>query len=106
MEKPTKEEVEELIEYCIKDSKVCPLPRSWIKVMEIIEYDKQPRNVQKTIKCLVFQGWSWSNTESKRKVFHNQIKFAGLWSYNSEKVFYELKNFLTNLSEEEWHYEK
>ena len=90
MGKPTKKEVEDLIKFCTKENRVCPLPTRWGKVMEIIEYDKQPRNVQKTIKCLLWQGWSWSDTENKRKVFHNQIKFAGFWSYNNEKVFYEL----------------
>ena len=104
MEKPTKQEVEGLIKYCTDKERTVPV--RWTEVMNIIEYDKQPRNVQKTLLCLILGAYWETSKEDKVKRFHDQIKFAGYFSYNRERVFYELKNFLNNLSEEEWSHQE
>ena len=72
----------------------------------IIEYDNQRRNVQKTLLCLILGAYWETSKEDKVKRFHDQIKFAGYFSYNRERVFYELKDFLNNLSEEEWSHQE
>jgi len=104
MKKPTKQEVDDLIKYCTDKDRT--IPHHWVKVMEIIEYQKQTPTVQKSIKCLILGAWHYASKESKVKVFHNQIKFAGLWSHNRDKVFYELKDFLTQIPEKEWYHQE
>ncbi len=104
MKKPTKQEVDDLIKYCTDKDRT--IPHHWVKVMEIIEYQKQTPTVQKSIKCLILGAWHYASKEDKVKVFHNQIKFAGLWSYNRDKVFYELKDFLTQIPEKEWFHQE
>jgi len=100
MEKPTKQEVEDLIKYCTDKERT--VPGRWIEVMHIIEYEKQPRNIQKTLQSSILGAYWITSKQHKVKRFHDQIKFAGYFSYNRERVFYELKDFLNNLSEEEW----
>jgi len=104
MKKLTTQEVEDLIKYCTDKERT--IPHKWVEVMRIIEYGKQTPNVQRTIKCLILGAWNFASKENKVKVFHNQIKFAGFWSSNREKVFYELKDFLTKLPEEEWYHQE
>lgn len=104
MDKPTKQEVEDLIKYCSDKERTVPV--RWIEVMSIIEYEKQPRNIQKTLQCSILGAYWNTSKENKVKRFHDQIKFAGYFSSNREKVFYELKDFLHNLSEEEWKHQE
>ena len=104
MEKPTKQEVVDLINYC--SDKGRSIPHNWVKVMEIIEYSTLGPLAQKSLKCLILGAWSYATKENKVKVFHDQINFAGYHSLNKEKVFYELKDFLTKLSEDEWYHQE
>ena len=40
MDKPTKQEVEDLIKYCSDKGRIVPMPPKWVEVMRIIEYEK------------------------------------------------------------------
>ena len=115
MEKPTRQEVEDLIKYCSDKERCVPMPPKWVEVMRIIEYEKLEKRYQGGLKCLIWHGWSASD-EDKIKVLRNQIRWAGnhslsvliykadlnIVSTKRDKIFYELKDFLMNLPEEEW----
>ena len=109
MEKPTRQEVEDLIKYCSDKERCVPMPPKWVEVMRIIEYEKLEKRYQGGLKCLIWHGWSASD-ENKIKVLRNQILWAGnhnlvdlnIVSTKRDKIFYELKDFLMNLPEEEW----
>ena len=108
MEKPTKQEVEDLIKYCSDKGRTVPR-FNWVEVMRIIEYLKLEKQYQGSLKCLILAG-SIACDESKVKVLRNQILWAGnhnlvdlnIVSTKRDKIFYELKDFLMNLPEEEW----
>ena len=115
MEKPTRQEVEDLIKYC--SDKWRTVPRSnWVEVMRIIEYEKLEKEYQGSLKCLILAAWNFASDESKVKVLRNQIRWAGnhslsvliykaglnIVSTKRDKIFYELKDFLMNLPENEW----
>ena len=115
MNRPSEQEVEDLIKYCSDKWKTVPIARKWVEVMRIIEYDKLEKRCQESLKCLIFEG-SIASDESKVKVLRNQIRWAGnhslsvliykfdlkVVSTRRDKIFYELKDFLMNLPEEEW----
>ena len=115
MDKPTKQEVEDLIKYCSDKGRIVPMPPKWVEVMRIIEYEKLEKRYQGSLKCLIWHGWSASK-ENKAKLLRDQIRWAGnhslsvliykddlnIVSTKRDKIFYELKDFLMNLSEEEW----
>ena len=109
IKKPTKQEVEDLIKYCSDKGRIVPMPPKWVEVMRIIEYEKLEKRYQGGLKCLIWHGWSASD-ENKIKVLRNQIRWAGnhnlvdlnIVSTKRDKIFYELKDFLMNLPEEEW----
>ena len=109
MKKPTEQEVEDLIKYCSNKERIVPMPPKWVEVMRIIEYEKLEKRYQGGLKCLIWHGWSASD-ENKIKVLRNQILWAGnhnlvdlnIVSTKRDKIFYELKDFLMNLPEEEW----
>ncbi len=109
MKKPTEQEVEDLIKYCSDKGRTVPMPPKWVQVMKIIEYEKIEKHYQMGLKCLIFHGWSASD-EDKIKVLRNQILWAGnhnvvdlnIVTTKRDKIFYELKDFLMNLPEEEW----
>ena len=114
MEKPTKQEVEDLIKYCSDKGRTVPR-FNWVEVMRIIEYQKLEKEYQGSLKCLILAG-SIACDESKVKVLRNQIRWAGNHSLSvliykddlnivttkRDKIFYELKDFLMNLPENEW----
>ena len=105
--KPTKKEVYDLIKFCTEDNRVCIRPHRAGILWGIIEGDKQrdkPEIFDK-IRPLVLYMWTNSSSEQKRITFHEQIKFAGFYSPNKEKVFYKLKDFLHNLEKEFWLYD-
>ena len=115
MEKPTRQEVEDLIKYCSDKERCDPMPPKWVEVMRIIEYEKLEKRYQGGLKCLILAG-SIACDESKVKVLRNQIRWAGnhslsvliykddlnIVSTKRDKIFYELKDFLMNLPEKEW----
>ena len=114
MEKPTRQEVEDLIKYCSDKGRTVPR-FNWVEVMRIIEYQKLEKEYQGSLKCLILAG-SIACDESKVKVLRNQIRWAGnhslsvliykvglnIVSTKRDKIFYELKDFLMNLPENEW----
>jgi hypothetical protein len=110
MKKPTTQEVEDLIKYCTDKERSVPKPYKWVEVMKIIEYEKIEKHYQKTLQCLILGAWNFASKESKIKVLRNQILWAGnhnlvdlnIVSTKRDKIFYELKDFLMNLPEEEW----
>jgi len=118
MNRPSEQEVEDLIKYCDDKWKTVPIARKWVEVMRIIEYDKLEKRCQGGLKCLILAG-SVASDESKVKVLRNQIRWAGnhslsvliykidlkVVSTRRDKIFYELKDFLMNLPKEEWHYQ-
>jgi len=118
MNRPSEQEVEDLIKYCDDKWKTVPIARKWVEVMRIIEYDKLEKRCQGSLKCLILAG-SVASDESKVKVLRNQIRWAGnhslsvliykidlkVVSTRRDKIFYELKDFLMNLPKEEWHYQ-
>ena len=115
MEKPTRQEVEDLIKYCSDKWRTVPRASNWVEVMRIIEYQKLEKEYQGSLKCLILAG-SIACDESKVKVLRNQIRWAGnhslsvliykaglnIVSTKRDKIFYELKDFLMNLPEKEW----
>ena len=115
MEKPTRQEVEDLIKYCSDKWRTVPRASNWVEVMRIIEYLKLEKQYQGSLKCLILAG-SIACDESKVKVLRNQIRWAGnhslsvliykdglnIVSTKRDKIFYELKDFLMNLPEKEW----
>ena len=115
MEKPTRQEVEDLIKYCSDKERCVPMPPKWVEVMRIIEYEKLEKRYQGGLKCLIWHGWSASH-ENKVKVLCDQIRWAGnhflsvliykddlnIVSTKRDKIFYELKYFLMNLPENKW----
>ena len=115
MKKPTEQEVEDLIKYCSDKERCVPMPPKWVEVMRIIEYEKLEKEYQGSLKCLILAG-SIASDESKVKVLRNQIRWAGnhslsvliykvglnIVSTKRDKIFYELKDFLMNLPENEW----
>ena len=76
MEKPTRQEVEDLIKYCSDKWRTVPRASSWTEVMRIIEYLKLEKEYQGSLKCLILAG-SIACDESKVKVLRNQIRWAG-----------------------------
>ena len=58
MEKPTRQEVEDLIKYCSDKERCVPMPPKWVEVMRIIEYEKLEKRYQGGLKCLIWHGWS------------------------------------------------
>ena len=46
MEKPTRQEVEDLIKYCSDKERCVPMPPKWVEVMRIIEYEKLEKRYQ------------------------------------------------------------
>ena len=110
MEKPTRQEVEDLIKYCSDKERCVPMPPKWVEVMRIIEYEKLEKRCQGGLKCLILAAWNFASDEDKIKVLRNQILWAGnhnlvdlnIVSTKRDKIFYELKDFLMNLPEEEW----
>ena len=110
MDKPTKQEVEDLIKYCTDKERSVPKPYKWVEVMKIIEYEKIEKHYQKTLQCLILGAWNFASKESKIKVLRNQILWAGnhnlvdlnIVTTKRDKIFYELKDFLMNLPENEW----
>ena len=115
MDKPTKQEVEDLIKYCSDKGRIVPMPPKWVEVMRIIEYEKLEKRYQGGLKCFIWLGWSASD-DYKIYVLRNQIRWAGkhslsvliykvdlnIVSTRRDKIFYELKDFLMGLPEEEW----
>ena len=83
--------------------------------IDINQYEKLKKRYQGGLKCLIWHGWSASK-ENKAKLLRNQIRWAGnhslsvliykvglnIVSTKRDKIFYELKDFLMNLPEEEW----
>ena len=116
MEKPTRQEVEDLIKYCSDKERCVPMPPKWVEVMRIIEYEKLEKRYQGGLKCLILAAWNFASDEDKIKVLRNQIRWAGnhslsvliykadlnIVSTKRDKIFYELKDFLMNLPENEW----
>ena len=76
MNRPSEQEVEDLIKYCDDKWKTVPIARKWVEVMRIIEYDKLEKRCQGGLKCLILAG-SVASDESKVKVLRNQIRWAG-----------------------------
>lgn len=115
MKKPTEQEVEDLIKYCSDKWRTVPRASNWVEVMRIIEYEKLEKHCQGSLKCLILAG-SIASDENKVKVLRDQIRWAGnhslsvliykddlnIVSTKRDKIFYELKDFLMNLPENEW----
>jgi len=118
MNRPSEQEVEDLIKYCSDKGRIVPIARKWVEVMRIIEWNKLEKCYQGSLKCLIFEG-SIASDENKVKVLRNQIRWAGnhslsaliykvdlnIVSIKRDKIFYELKDFLMNLLKEEWCYQ-
>jgi len=77
MEKPTRQEVEDLIKYCSDKGRTVPKPNKWVEVMRIIEYEKLEKHCQRGLKCLILAAWNFASDESKVKVLRDQIRWAG-----------------------------
>jgi hypothetical protein len=92
--------LDELVEFCTDDSRVCPLPRHWHELWKMLP-NREPRGAGwEPPLPLILAAW-WEASDSLKRA---RLKVHLEWA-NSNGVLGEAADFLLALSDEDWHYE-
>ena len=94
----TKTDVEAYIEECRAKERVCPVPIKWNELFELI---KRRTNAKNLSSPLILAAWWDTPNLVKMMRFEEHLKFA----YDNGE-FENVKRFLDNLIEEQWHHLK
>lgn len=94
----TKNEVEVFKEECRAKERVCPVPMKWNDLFKLIKRKTDKKGLALP---LILAAWHDTPNLLKMMRFEEHIKFA----YDNGE-FENIKRFLDNLTEEQWHHLK
>jgi hypothetical protein len=89
--------LENLLEVCTKNNRICPKPDVWMKLSDTIGKNKPNDDLAP----LVLAGWIYSDDETKQDRLIMQVKFALAQPYGIRDKFIEM---LLSIEEVNWHH--
>ena len=89
--------LEELLEYCKQNERVCPQPTHWNTMWNKLKNKKQIGNGWEPPLPLILAAWWVAPAMSKQFRLVEHLKWA-----SKEGQLEDIKNFLYNLKEENW----
>jgi hypothetical protein len=89
--------LENLLEVCTKNNRICPKPDFWMKLSDTIGKNK-PND---ELTPLILAGWVYSDDETKQERLIKQIKFALAQPGSVRDKFIEV---LLSIDEDDWHH--
>lgn len=92
--------LENLLEICTRNNRICPKPKYWIKLSDAIGMSDP--NVDE-LTPLILAGWTYSDDETKQERLVKQIKFALAQPESVRDKFIEV---LLSIDEDGWHHSK
>jgi len=97
---PTTYEVEALLHYCARSRRVCPTPRVWDRLWQLLPERERSKGSWEPLPPLILAAWHVSTDLDKRCRLTTHIHWAA-----SHGSFSVVEAFLRALSEDQWHYE-
>ena len=90
----------ELLKYIKSDKRVCPQPRQWNRLWNMLPDKKRDGGGWIPPLPLILAAWWATSDQQKRECLECHIKYA------SEKgILEQVRQFIERLSDEEWLYE-
>jgi hypothetical protein len=93
------EQTQTLLEYCVSNKRVCPLPKQWNTLWELLPGRHRSGSSWEPSLPLILAAWSTSSDGMKR----SRLKEHILWA-QSHGYLLEIENFLTALPEIDWYH--
>lgn len=90
--------LENLLEICTKNNRICPKPKHWIKLSDAIGMSDP--NVDE-LTPLILAGWAYSDDEAKQERLTKQVEFAISQPESISNKFIEV---LVSIEEDGWHH--
>ena len=91
--------LESLLEFIKSEERVCPEPRWWHELWEMLPREGKPGSGPAPGLPLILGGWHYSNDLMKMIRILDHVEWAA-----SQGVLAEVDAFLRGLPEEEWHH--
>jgi|688.fasta_scaffold1282092_2 hypothetical protein len=91
--------LENLLEVCTKNNRICPKPKYWIKLSDAIGKYKPNDDLTP----LILAGWTYSDDEMKQERLIKQVEFALTQPDGMRDKFIEV---LLSIAEDDWHHSK
>ena len=91
-----KTELKAYIDECNAKNRVCPKPMKWNDLYKFIKIKTKKDDVEKP---LILTGWYETPLLAKIACFQQQLEYA----YDNG-IFESVKNYLSKLTEEQWHH--
>ena len=92
-------QLEELLEICSRNDRVCPHPPAWTGLWEIIIGRKNEGGCESPRRPMILAEWWDTTAEEKRACLEQQIRWAC-----EHGILEEVDNFIRNLSEGDWYH--
>lgn len=91
--------LDELLEFCTDENRVCPLPRYWHKLWEMLPNRKPCGVGWEPPLPLILEAWETSDSAKRAR-----LKVHLEWA-SSNGVLGEAANLLLALSDDDWYYQ-
>ena len=93
-------ELDNVLSICTRNGRISVQPHAWIHLHELLSHFDQ-NNADKLLAPLILSGWSYSADWEKSLRMKDHVSWA-----NRNNCLLEVKNFLNELSEEDWYVER
>jgi hypothetical protein len=91
--------LEELLDLCTRNNRVCPHPPKWAKLWEIIIEHKKEGVRWNPPRPMILARWWDSTAAEKRACLKQHIRWA-----HEHDILEKIDNFIRNLSEDDWYH--
>jgi hypothetical protein len=93
----SKEVVEDILEYCRANNRICPMPQQWNKLWEILPGSSRITSGLQPPPPLILGSWNDSTADMKMKRLAEHIQWAV-----SHHAIVPVVAYLYGLAEEDW----
>jgi hypothetical protein len=88
-----------LLAYVAAEGRVCPMPRRWDELWQMLPDRRQIGGVWKPLPPLILAAWWYSTAEDKRERLASHLRYAA-----DHGVLNEVEQYLRGLAPEDWAY--
>ena len=99
IDRPMESQLEDLLDFCCRNERVCPHPLEWERLWKMIRERRQAGVRWSPPRPLILAAWWETTGREKRLCLQEHIR----WAYEHE-IFEKVDSFIRKLSEEQWYH--
>lgn len=94
-----KSELDNFLEFCRAENRICPQPKFWNEMFELLPDKKHTGPRLEPPLPLILGAWTNSTDLEKLERFHMHVRYA-----NQKNVLPEVVQYIKSLRQKDWHY--